>query len=98
MRIRSPGVTFDITDVAFRNAAGGNVLVSTIPSGHFFTMSIAGGFQPMVFLLTAPLPERLRPAPDGSLWIVDSGDSSASLTRGQLLFMTQDGVSEVRLR
>jgi hypothetical protein len=98
MRVRSPGLSFDLTDVAFRLPQAGDALVSTISAGYFFRMSIAGGFQPYTFLLNAPLPERIRRAPSNDLWVVDSGDALSSLTRGQLILMTVDGVTDTRLR
>lgn len=100
MRIRSPGLTFDVADVAARLAEFPDLLISNIPTGFAFRMDIIGGFAPFTFTLSAALPERIRLAPDASVWVVDSGDASGGLTRGQVFRMTDQGVDSMinRLR
>jgi hypothetical protein len=92
MRLRSPGVTFDLTDVGFPLTAVDNVLVSTIPSGFAFELRIAGGFAPYSFVLEAAMPARVKAGPDAFVWVVDSGDLRGGLVQGQVIFVTQNGV------
>ncbi len=92
MRLRGTGFSFDVTDVAYPLKTVPDVLVSTISTGFSFRFTLTGGFFPHTVALQAPFPERIRNSIDGSLWIVDSGDSVGGLTRGQLLILNTFGV------
>ena len=98
MRIRSPGLTIDVSDVAARLREFPSVLISNIPTGFAFQLDIVGGFAPFTFALSAALPERIRSAPDGSVWVVDSGDASGGLTRGQVFRMNDAGLDTLTNR
>lgn len=92
IRVRGPGLTFDVTDVAIPLPGHPGVLYSPIVGNFGIGIRIAGGFTPLSQPLTLMLPERIRKAPDGSLYIVDSGDIPFSFVHGQVRNLNQSGV------
>ena len=92
IRFRMPGVTIEIADVLIPLPSQPGELYSPVPSGYEVSFEIGGGFIGRNILLEAALPERMRPAPDGAVWVVDGGDQgSLSVRRGQLLKVTDQG-------
>ena len=94
IRFRSEGITFELADVLIP-APGGSALYSPVPAGYRFLLFVAGGFLPRETSrrsgtsLQAAVPDRIRPAPDGTLWIVDTGDEVGTTgRRGQLIHFT----------
>jgi hypothetical protein len=99
IRVRSPGISFDVTDVAvpFPNRPG--VLFSPILGSFTLGLEITAGFTPYTLAIGASMPERIHAAPDGSLLIVDSGSAPNDLTTGQVLIVAPSGIlSDLRLR
>jgi hypothetical protein len=104
VRVRTPGLTFDVADVEipltdYIASANPEHHFSPLPSGYAFKFIIDAGFLPHAAVLTASFPQRLVNAPDGSLWVIDSGDDpSTTGPKGQLLHYTQFGLdTNVRL-
>lgn len=92
IRFRLPGVTFEIADVLIPLPGLAPLFYSPVPAGYLVTLELGGGFVGRNLLLEAALPERMRPAPDGAVWVVDSGDQgTVSIRRGQLLKITEQG-------
>lgn len=85
IRIRSVGITFDMTDIAIPLPGFPGARYSPIFDDYTMVMEIAAGFNPLTTSLFAPLPERIRIAPSTSLYIVDSGDDSANFSTGQVV-------------
>jgi hypothetical protein len=96
IRIRSVGVTFDVTDVALPFLPIPGVRFSPIFDDYTMNFSFTAGFAPLNNILSAPLPERVREAPDTTLWFVDSGDDSANFSTGQIIPMFQ-GVAPTQI-
>jgi hypothetical protein len=98
IRIRMPGMTLLVADVLTlhpgADALFDGILQAAYPLGFFWQFIVGGGVAPRADALGAGFPERIRQAPDGSLWIVDSGDSIGAqngIARGQLVNFTQFG-------
>jgi hypothetical protein len=89
MRVRSVGVTLDITDVAVPLAGQPDVLYSPIVN-YSLPIAIKAGFTPYATSLVSALPTRIRVQPGGTLWFVDSGDA-IGLGTGQVLSMSSNG-------
>jgi hypothetical protein len=100
VRVRLPGLTLEIADVVQALPGQPGELYSPAPPGYRFTFGIAGGFVARDILLDADLPERVRMAPDGTLWVIDSGDQGAVSGRhGQVIHVTSgaQGLDGIRL-
>lgn len=92
IRFRMPGLTIEIADVLIPLPGQEGELYSPVPSGYEVSFELGGGFIGRNILLEAALPERMRPAPDGAVWVVDGGDQGTlSVRRGQLLKVTDEG-------
>jgi hypothetical protein len=99
IRFRSVGLTFDVVDVAIPMPNDPGQFYSPIPAGYAFSFVLQSGFEPRVLNIRAAYPERIRTEPDGTLWILDSGDDTRAGTRGQVIHFTTavDGVDGYRL-
>lgn len=98
VRFRNFGMRIDFTDVITVHAVLPGIFQAAYPRGFVFTFDIGGGFTARGDSLGAAFPQRVRSAPDGTVWITDSGDSFDSLgqlRRGQLLNVDEAGVSLV---
>jgi hypothetical protein len=91
IRIRSVGLTFDMTDVAIPLPGFPGVRYSPIFDDYSMVMSITAGFSALNVNLFAPVPQRIRLSPYGELYIVDSGDDSANFSTGQVVPLLQNG-------
>jgi hypothetical protein len=99
IRVRSLGVTFDLTDVAIPHPSLPGVRYSPIAHDYAMLLQFAGGFFPLAVQLQAALPERVRVGPGGSLILIDSGDIAGQVTTGQILTVANNGsLSSNRLR
>lgn len=91
IRIRSVGITLDVTDVAIPLLNPQNlpelmgVRYSPIGDDYQMSIAIAGGFSPAFAGLDAALPQRLKIGPDSTLWVIDSGINSPLLRNGQVI-------------
>ena len=97
VRFRSRGISFDFADVVLPLPEVPGATYTPVPAGYKFLLRIASGFTPLGVILDAAFPDRIVPAPDGSLWIVDSGDVRSSGLRGQLIRFT-NGTSAIQAR
>ncbi len=66
-------------------------LYTPVGPGYQVSFDIAGGFLPYALEIGAQLPGRVVTGPDGSLWIVDSGEAVGG-SEGQLINAGTDGV------
>jgi hypothetical protein len=91
--LRLPGMTLKIADVITLHPTLPGVLQASYPLGLVWTFVVGGGFTPRADVLGAGFPERVRPAPDGSLWVVDSGETVTQFgtAHGQLINFNQTG-------
>ncbi len=97
VRIRTPGITLDVADVAIPipyadPSIGANDWYSPIPATYAFAFPTAGGFIPQLPApLNAHLPQYVVTGPDDLIWVIDSGegDSQNGHTRGQLVGLSQ---------
>jgi hypothetical protein len=93
IRVRSPGLSFDVTDVAIPYPDGAGLPqglhYTPINGAYSMVLDIAAGFAPMTVPLGAALPSRIRRGPDGSLWVIDSGDLPTGAAAGQVIQVIQ---------
>ncbi len=91
IRIRSVGITLDVTDVAIPLPNPNNlpelmgVRYSPIGDDYSMQIAIAGGFSPAFAGLDAALPLRVKIGPDSTLWVIDSGINAPLLRNGQVI-------------
>jgi hypothetical protein len=93
VRIRMPGFTLDVTDVAVPityddPAIAADQWYSRIPSTFAFGFPTAGGLIPQIPApMSAHLPQYIVVGPDGLPWIIDTGEGNGvnGTTRGQLV-------------
>jgi hypothetical protein len=100
IRVRSPGITFDMTDVAVPYPDAANQpgrLFTPVNQSYTMAMRIGGGFIPMALSLNEALPSRARLAPNNVLWIVDSGDYPNGLTTGQVVQIVGATIGDIKL-
>ncbi len=101
IRVRNRGMRLDVADTTIPLPCNPNdpdpviaachpgKTYSPIPTKYSFHFDVGGGFTPRFELLSAFQPDRIRPAPDGTLWVTDSGDQGTSSgTHGQLIHVT----------
>jgi hypothetical protein len=104
VRIRTRGMRLDIVDVKLDTPAAWNTpgkTYSPAPDRWAMRFEIGGGFSPRYISLNAYLPHRVEEAPDGSLWILDAGDSITSAEpQGKMIhfFATPDGIGELPIQ
>ncbi|HKA86398.1 MAG TPA: hypothetical protein VKE22_01995, partial [Haliangiales bacterium] len=105
VRIRTPGVSFDVVDLSLPLDGFPGVRYSPIQFGYGFQVQVAGGGSPFIeTAIQANLPSRLRRGLRGSLpWVIDSGSSPvAGGTRGQIIQLIGNAsggaAADVRLR
>jgi hypothetical protein len=84
IHFRTPGLAFDVADVAITVPGMTDQLYTPVSQGYGFSFVIGGGFLPYALQIGAQLPTRIVTGPDGSLWIVDSGESTAG-PQGQVI-------------
>lgn len=92
IRFRNPAFRIDIADVVAlaRHPDLADIIddfrYSPLPAGYEFTFRIGGGSFPFAEELGAFLPVRLRNGPDGTLWLLDAGESTAvGAPQGQII-------------
>lgn len=91
IRIRSVGITLDVTDIAIPLPNPENlpeligVRYSPIGDDYQMSIAIAAGFSPAFAGLDAALPLRLKIGPDSTLWVIDSGINNPLLRNGQVI-------------
>lgn len=91
VRFRNPVFTIHLADittqgdaVCLADQAGDAPPFSPLFQGLEYSFQLTGGFFPMfVTPIEAAFPVRIVPAPDGRLWVLDAGDSSAT-TNGRV--------------
>lgn len=91
VRFSNPALTFHLVDTETQgdlecrnDQAGSGPAFATVFSGYQIALDVGGGFLPKIVAnLEAALPVRIKPGPDGRLWILDQGDAS-SITRGRV--------------
>jgi hypothetical protein len=107
VRVRLPGFTFDIADMQIPLSEDPSRHYSPIYPGFYLSFSMVNGFTPFTtanmftsdgYGLLAVLPDRVRLAPDGSLWVVDAGDNASLGTKGQLIHVPAAGDADTWLK
>ena len=90
VRIRTPGLSFDVVDMSLPLAGFPGVRYSPIQFGYGFDIRVAaGGFPFIESAVQANLPTRVRSGLNGEPWVVDSGDSGvAGGKQGQIILLT----------
>jgi hypothetical protein len=103
VRIRMPGMSFDVADVSLPLEGFPDVRYSPIQFGFAFQIEIAGGGFPFIeTAVQADLPSRVRVGLNGEPWVIDSASArSSGGAQGQIILLTgsaaPDAVSPVRL-
>ena len=98
VRIRTPGLSFDVVDLSLALPLEGypDVRYSPIQFGYAFQLQVAAGDFPFIETsVRANLPTRLRHGLNNEPWVVDSGDSGVvNGTQGQIIFLSGNPASD----
>lgn len=92
MRFRNFAFRLDFADIRVPLGGHEGLTWSPIPDGYQFSFVVGGGYFPKGPLIDASFPTRIRPAPDGTLWVVDTADWTQNVIdppRGQLIQITR---------